>query len=408
MLIEFKLRNFRSIKDEMTFSLLASSDRTHSQNLIVHDALKKDLLLKSAVIYGANASGKTNVLLGLNTLRGLVVHSHSNQIGQELPYEPFRLDDRAGSAYTSFRLAYIHKDIKYIYELSYNKEKVVDEVLYSYPQGRRSLLFSRTGTDNYRFTKDEKEQTLIKERTPPNVLYLSRAAQFNYQPAIDAFEWFKEKLKFIGPSDHINLMKFTSKMLEDPKSKEMILQGLRTADLGIDDVILNNVTIRAEELPGDLPSELKDRLVGSERTRILTYHKGVPFDLSDDESEGTKRMFHLIGPVIKALNDSQVLLIDELDTKLHHLMNIFLIELFQNTDNPSSQLVFTTHNTTLLESDLFRRDQIWFTERRPDDDSTDLYSLLEFHPRNDANIKIGYLLGRYGAIPLIKSERLCP
>ena len=420
MLIEFNVQNFRSIKEEVTFSLVASADKSLDNNLIKTDLLR-DNLLRSAVIYGANASGKSNIVLAFNSLKNFVMKSHTFQKGTKLDYLPFKLDKKYLSKPSKFEVVFIKNNIKYIYGVSFNSEKIIDEYLYYYPEGRRALIFERRDTNNYRFTIDRKEQKFISEKTLDNILYLSNSTQLNYDKTSKAFDWFKDNFGMIGVADHPQLIEYTiQKLNEDVKMKEFILKALIEADLGINDLSASIEAISIDEIPIPIREQLKAIIPDSEgnleKMDITTIHKVldeigneyyVEFDF-EEESEGTKRLFSLIGLWIDSLNNGRVLIVDELDTKLHHLLNVFLIKLFndptQNKNN--AQLIFTTHNTNLLDLNIFRRDQIWFTEKNPNNGSTDLYSLIEFSPRKDKNIQKGYLAGRYGAIPFISDDRI--
>lgn len=428
MLIEFNIQNFRSIKEEVTLSLVASPDKSLDNNVIKSDVLKKDNLLRSAVLYGANASGKSNVILAFDSLKSLVMNSHKFQKGTEISYSPFKLDKKYLSKPSKFEIVFIKSNIKYIYGVSFTNEKIVDEYLYYYPEGRKSLIFERKDTYNYRFTVDKKEQKFLSEKTLENVLYLSNSTQLNYKKTAEAFDWFKDKLTTISATEHPKLIQNTIELLNKDKTfKELILRAIIEADLGIVDLsaTLEKVSLDDFKPPnkikkqGDLRSivleQTGDRLL-LVTTDIKTIHNGldekgdelkIQFEF-EDESEGTQRLFSLIGPWIEALNKGQIIVVDELDTKLHHLLNVFLINLFHNpTQNKSNaQLIFTTHNTNLLDLDLFRRDQIWFTEKNPSAGNTDLYSLVEFSPRKDKNVQKGYLAGRYGAIPFISEGRI--
>jgi len=321
----------------------------------------------------------------------------------------------------SVAVVFIKNNIKYIYGVSFISEKIIDEYLYYYPEGRKALIFERKDTNNYRFTIDRKKQKFISEKTLDNVLYLSNSTQLNYDKTSEAFDWFKDNLGIIGVADHPGLIHYTiNKLNEDVKLKEFILKALIEADLGINNLFASFEVISIDKLPIQIREQFKTIISDSEQNLekldITTIHKvldeignenSVKFDFGE-ESEGTKRLFLLIGPWIDSLNNGRVLFVDELDTKLHHLLNVFLIKLFndptQNKNN--AQLIFTTHNTNLLDQDIFRRDQIWFTEKNPSQGSTDLYSLIEFSPRKDKNIQKGYLAGRYGAIPFISDDRI--
>jgi AAA15 family ATPase/GTPase len=411
MLIEFSIENFRSIKEKVTFSMVATKDTSLDGNMIQY-ALKEDSLLKSAVIYGANASGKSNVILALGFLKLLIMNSHNHQKGQMIQFTPFKLDKTYLSKPTRMEIIFLKNDIKYDYEIAFISEKILEESLYYYPNNKKALIFKRSESDGYLFTIDEKEQKLIAERTLPITLYLSKSTQENYKKTADAFDWFKDNLQVIGPTDRPELISYTLNLLKsNAELKKYILKALLEADVGIDDISTQKMKISKEQLK-NLPPDfmniiLKDK-DGVEFDQIQTIHNGVIFDFLSEESEGTQRIFSLIGPWIDALKNGRTLVVDELDTKLHHLLNLFLIRLFHDpTQNKSNaQLIFTTHNLNLLDQDIFRRDQIWFTEKNPKKGSTDLYSLTEYGPRKDKDIEKGYLAGKYGALPFIKENRI--
>jgi len=417
MLIEFSVENFKSLKEKQTLSM-ESANNIHDldYNLIdFKDRADKDyLLLKTAALYGANSSGKSNVLDALMRLKKLVKSSHNNQKGDELPHEPFQFDKGCVNTPTIFDITFIHDGIKYNYGVSYTEKKVTEEYLYYYPKGRKSQIFERQNTDEFKFNKDKEEQQIIKERTRKNVLYLSSSTQFNYDKTSKVFDWFDKTLNGIGPKESPHLTEFTFKKLDNNETfKKRIKKALNVADFGISDIKGYIKTVPIEKIK-DLPPEIKKLGISDGELKtmeIQTVHEledveGIlPFFL---ESEGTKRFFSLIGPIITALENGDVLVLDELDTKLHHSLNKFIVELFHDPEeNPNgAQLIFTTHNTNLLDQDLFRRDQIWFTEMDPKTGSTDLYSLIEFSPRKDKDIEKGYLVGRYGAIPFIGDKKI--
>jgi len=391
--------------------MLASSDKSLPSNLISTENANNIKLLKSAVIFGANASGKTNVLLALLNLKRLVTQSHQFQKGTPLYYNPFKLDNDYSSAPTKYEILFIKNSIKYFYELSYNKENIIEECLYYYPKGRKSTIFERRDSSDYKFTIDIKKQTSFADQTLNNILYLSRSTQLNYEKTVNAFNWFKDDLFIIGPTNQIILQAFTADMLNDYSSKKIILKALKEADIDIDDIDAKVELISNNDLPKDMPEEIKNLILMGKgepkNIEIKMKHKDIYFDFIE-ESEGTQRIFSLIGPWIDALKNGKILIVDELDTKLHHFLNEFLIKLFhderQNLNN--AQLIFTTHNINLLDQSLFRRDQIWFTSKTPEKFCTELYSLLEFKQRKDIDIKKRYLFGRYGAIPFIKNNRI--
>ncbi|MBI0584649.1 MAG: ATP-binding protein [Methanomassiliicoccus sp.] len=426
MLIEFSVTNFRSIKNEVHFSMLASTDDTLNENTIANQVDSKHRLLRIAAIYGPNASGKTNILLAFDNLRRLVLSSHSFQKGTKMGYFPFMLDQNWIGKPTKYEVAFIKNNVRYQYGLEYNNEKVISEYLYYFPNGKKSIIFERNLNGKiWLFNVDKKEQELCSKQTLENTLYLSRSSQLNYSKTGEALSWFMENVGMLLPSIQTDLEEWTARMLlADPETKKKILLGLAEADLGIVDAttIIKKYKDIENEHQAPLPNELKqlmglDKNPNLEFLTIRTAHRGidkkgqpttVPFDFQSGESEGTKRMFSLIGPWIDALKTGRMIFIDELDVKLHPSLIKFLLKMFNDPEQnqKGAQLIFTTHNTGLLDQDIFRRDQIWFTQRNHKLGDTELYSLIEFGPRKDANIEKGYLAGRYGALPFIKGKKV--
>ncbi len=420
MLIDFSVENFLSIKEEVCFSLLASSDKSLDNNLITGEkALKKNSLLRSAVLYGANASGKSNVLKALDNLKYLVVTSSKNIPDQNIRFLPFKLDEKCLSKPSKFNINFVQGGIRYNYKVSFTSEKVIDESLYYYPKGTEAIIFERNDTINYRFTIDKSKQKGMAERTLENVFYLSNSAQQNYDRTLAPFKWFSNVLDVIGPTEGLDQYATLKLMDKDEKLKNVVLKSLVVADLGISDLHASIKEIPLEDF-SNIPEDLKvfidtsNKKIDSVSHIVLKFFHngfdgkhnkiGVQFNI-DEESDGTQRLFSLIGPWMNSLKNGSILVIDELDSKLHPFLCEYLIGMFNNPEinTSNSQLVFTTHNSTFLDQDIFRRDQIWFTEKDAEFGNTNLFSLLEFNQRRDANIEKGYLAGRYGAVPFIRN-----
>lgn len=423
MLIEFSIENFRSIKDEVTFSLLTSPDNLLETNTFSSDALNKnDSLLRSAAIYGANASGKSNVIMAFGALKHMVLNSIKNQPGDEIEYNPFKLDEDFLQRPTKFKIVFIHNNVQYVYGVAFNSERITEEYLYYYPKGRKSTIFDRKIDSEPYFTKDRRIQKQIFDRTLDNVLYLSNSAQQKYDKSIEVFNWFRDGITVVEKTDSPSLMDQTVRMLnESNEIKKTIVDSLIEADLGIYDISAEYKEFNFEGLMNSPKTNNYIKNSGRryvhkkgdifETLDIKTIHKinaskeflGAQFDFFSEESDGTQRLFFLIGPFIDALKHGKALIVDELDVRMHPLLSEYLIKLFHDPsrNKNNAQLVFTTHNVNLLDQELFRRDQIWFTEKNPDCGYSDLYSLTEFSPRNDKNIQKGYLAGKYGALPFI-------
>lgn len=420
MLIDFSVENFRSIKEEVFFSLLASKDKSLDNNLITGEkALKKDRLLRSAVLYGANASGKSNVLNALDYLKDMVVTSSHNIPGQKIRFYPFKLDEKCLSKPSKFNINFVQDGIRYNYKVSFTSEKIIDESLHYYPKGAEATIFERYDTINYRFTIDKSKQKGMAERTLENVFYLSNSAQQNYDKTREPFEWFSNVLDVIRPTEMLGEYATVELLNKDENLKNIVLRALVVADLGISNLHASIKETSLKDFPNFSPENAKILIEMSNEFNYGTdidlkfIHNGfdekhnqigVQFDI-DEESDGTQRLFSLIGPWIDSLDCGSILIVDELDSNLHPFLCEYLIDMFNNPEinKSNSQLVFTTHNSTFLDQDIFRRDQIWFTEKDAEFGNTNLFSLLEFKQRKDANIEKGYLAGRYGAVPFIKN-----
>ena len=419
MLIEFSVENFRSIKEKVTLSMVASGYKELEENVISLKKPKEMRLLKSAVIYGANASGKSNVVRAFEFMVYFIRISHKMQINTPIDIHPFMLDEEYEKKESSFEITFIHKGVLYVYGFSVNKKRVTREYLYFYPKLKRNIIFERK-MDKFKFTKDIALQNKISERTLPNALYLSISTQMNYERTRDAFEWF-EKVHTITPNSIGSMLAYsplfdifglsslaylnTIKLMEDERIKNAILKIIKKADIAIEDIEIENKIEDMEAMSS------KDGLKAISQMEINFVHKRnakeggtekIKFDLQD-ESDGTKKLFRILAPWVDSLINGKLIVIDELDMRLHPLLTDMLVRMFNSRkhNKKNAQLIFTTHNTYLMKRDFFRKDQIWFTEKKVDQ-STDLYSLYDVKGvRKTENIEKGYLLGRYGGIPFI-------
>jgi len=419
MLIEFKVENFRSLRECSTLTMLASADKSLPNNMFHSKTVGKNFL-KSAAIFGANASGKSNLVIAMALLRNLVLKSHLHQKGMKLNYQPFLFDAESQKKPTTFSVTFVYEKVRYQYTLSFNSEGIIEETLYHHPEGRKALIFQRHGQE-FTFTKDQTEQTVISRRTPENVLYLSSSVQFNYKRTIPAYEWFHDKLIVLETSELEPLIdNVIEKANKNLKFKRMVENGLRIADFGITGFRGRIKTMTIHDLEGKVPPQILGMMtVGGmkaiDRDIKFTHEikddhgKKQYFELNSyQESEGTRKLFAIIGPVVDSLLDGRTLIVDEMDTKLHHSISSWLIDLFHDTSQNSkgAQLIFNTHNQFLLDLSRFRRDQIWFTEKNSDTGTSIIYSLAEFGERKDRDIQKAYHLGRYGSTPFISPDKV--
>lgn len=395
MLIQFSVENYLSIKDKVVLSLLASKDTEHSEHLII-DGNKN--YLKSSVIYGANASGKSNVLNAFWFMVNYVLTSHNQQVHKSIDRTPFKFDRETPARPSSFEVIFTANSIRYAYGFSVTDKAVTDEYLYYYPNGRQALIFERKDTTDFRFTVDVDEQNTLKERTSANKLYLSVASNWSYSKVIPVLEWFAS-CQIITKHSVADAYGLEAEQLKDDDYRRVIASMLRVADLGIQALQIRDTD--------PLSTLRNDVFTNIEAVHTVQDTAGNAFSYTlnmTEESDGTNSYFKLIGIVKKALDQGTLLVADEMDAHLHPLLTKHLVSLFNSAEfNPNgAQLVFTSHNTNLLDLDVLRRDQIWFTEKDEQTAATDLFSLYDFSIRKDAKVEKGYLIGRYGAIPFIK------
>ena len=419
MLIEFVTTNFTSINEEVRLSLVASAGKEfYDTNVTEHHqeyGSKIISLLNSVAIYGPNASGKSNLVRALQTMQTIVLNSSRN-VKNPLPVTPFKLNDTKRKLPSEFEVVFLSEGIRFQFGFSVTRDRVHEEWLYAFPKGRVQLWFHReldnlTGETNYTFgNRFSGNKYIWKDATRNNALFLSTAMQLNSKQLAPVFNWFSKTLRVIGLND---IPPDSTLEIYKLGEKSKILNFLKAADFAISDLLVNEDKFSHDSLPSDLPDFIRHFVSepGSDITRLQlsTFHqsdsgKHVEFDLSD-ESSGSRKMFNIAGEVLNALKNRNVFVVDDLHDNLHPLLVSFIIKLFHNRDSNSkgSQLVFTTHDVTNLNQDLFRRDQIWFCERSSQQ-STLLASLTDFRPRKGVeNLQKAYLSGRYGAIPFVRN-----
>lgn len=407
MVIQFNVGNFLSFKDIATFSMVASAKKEHSDSnlFIAKDKLK---LLKSAVIYGANASGKSNLIKAMTFMRYFALNSAKDE--GKIRVTNFKLSSQTENKPSLFEIIFIHESLRYRYGFQVDNEKIVREWLFYVPIRKETLLFIREGT-NFEIGTHFKEGKGIEQKTRANALFLTIVAQFNGEISLKILNWFK-KFKVISTLGDFKFVPFTIEKLKNETFKKEILNFLKKADLGIEDISLEETQIKYDDMSEKDKAEFgpNGQLF---RVQIQASHQkfdnenkalsSVKFNLGTEESEGTKKFFALSGPFLDALRNGCVLVVDELDSRLHPILIKFLVSLFNSTENNpfNAQLVFVSHNTNLFSRNIFRRDQIWLTEKNKYG-ATDLYSLAEYKVRNDASFEKDYILGKYEGIPLIR------
>ncbi len=416
MLIDFSVSNFRSFKEKQTLSLVSSTDPEHESNVISPDlpGLKGVNFLKSLGVYGANASGKSNLVRSLSFMADFVTNSFTKYKPKDLiKLNPFLLDSSCLDKPSQFEITFTINDVRYDYGFSLTKERVTNEWLNSYKNGYPALLFNREynggETDEYKFGRSLRDHRAIKGKTRPNALFVSVAAQFNHEQLAVIYNWFSTLLIITQvPNTLENII-----IPDLRKRGSLITEKIKKADLGIFNLEINPIDPEDLKIPEDAPQNFKDGIRVLVESGDLSKIQPIRLDLStgeeisldiNDESDGTKRLINLLGPWYLALDNGLTIFIDEIESSMHPLLVKSLIEMFNSKENINgAQLVYTTHDTTLLDLNMIRRDQIWFTEK-DSGGATKLYPLTDFSPRINEALQKGYLAGRYGAIPFLTKE----
>lgn len=423
MLIEFSVKNFRSIRDEALFSMVKGPGAELEESNVLHivDApATLNPLLRSGVIYGANAAGKTNLLRALVALQALVIGSHQRAPGEPLPVTPFLLSSKTRAKPSEFEVHFIVDKVRYQYGISADQQRIHEEWLFAFPKGKAQKWFQRefdTSKQASRTKYSDKlkgEKDLWERITRPNGSLLATAAQLNSEQLTPIYNWFANNLKIAVGKQSWNQQPIATLNLLEQQQQAKVLQFMQAADFAISAFNIREVehdqlgTI-TQNMPPALRELLTSQLSGSRSVQILTQHQtesgeAIEMDLAD-ESDGTQKMFCYAGPWMDTLAHGHVMVVDELHDNLHPLLVQYLVEMFHNPElNPhGAQLIFTTHETSILNQSLFRRDQVWFCER-DENQSTRLYPLSDFAVRKGTeNIERGYLSGRYGALPFLKA-----
>lgn len=378
MVLEIALTNFFSINEKITLDLQAANIQTKEARVLDGNTFKvgNERLLKTVAIYGANASGKSNIIKAVKAAVDMILDSHNYNEGDSFGFKPFKFG--RNDIPSEFYIRFIVNGIEHEYSFSCTRDEIITESLYYYPKGRKALIFSRDERkaggkkEKYEFTTVIRRPMDVASNTSRKTLFLSRASQMDREKAKEIYRWFNEQLVF---SYRGNASVATDRFLGD--NKDAVLRVLKAAD---SDIV--EFTYKDGEL--------------------TTFHRrnpSLPFDFNTEESEGTKILFRIMLTVMDVVRNNKVMFLDEVETSLHTRLVEYLINLFHNSR--SAQLVFTTHNTHLLDMSRFRKDQIFFVNKR-DDGSSDLYSLFDYKDfREKMDLEKAYLQGRFDAVPYV-------
>lgn len=413
MLLSFTVRNYRSFRDEVTLDLNSSSIKGLEENVAYLPNGAR--ILKSAVIYGANSSGKSNLLTAMIFVKKLVLNSSKNsQANENIDVESFRLNSRTEGRPSYFEVIFFHQGIKYRYNLSVDKMVVHTENLFYTKVNKEYTYFTR---ENGKINIDEKfiEGFGLESKTRENALFLSVVAQWNGEISMSLLNWFSN-FKYINDTNKQFHQDYTAKLLiQDENYRNWITKFLANGDLGFSELTMEKMNLGELE---NIPKEIRDIILGENKggTTIRTHHKKydenteevgqVLFDLNKHESLGTRKYFSISGLIVEALAMGKVLIMDEFDARLHPNLSASIIRLFNSRlNNPkNAQLIFVTHNTNLLSKDNFRRDQIILAKKDPKFGFTKMNPLIDEKARIDEAYEKNYLKGEYGAIPDTKNQ----
>lgn len=409
MIIDFTVKNFRSFRDETLFSMNAEQNKAHLSENISYPRNDKLGVLRSAGIYGANASGKSNILSALSALQWLVEESGDLREDHRLPvYEPYRLSDTKKSEPTCFEIEFIGPDdFRYLYSISFNRVEIISEKLDFYPSRQKANIFTRAEGDTWEtisfgnhYKGGFKRLALFKNNS-----YLSKAGNNAATPELirNVQQYFRTILIF-----EFNQGLSESHIYEDDLLLSKSAELLSKFDTGVLGITKKQKADPSKYIPEGIPEDIRETLIARRKYEFMFSHKnehGEPVNFRQrDESDGTQKLFSMLPAIITVLELGTVLIMDELDNSFHPHIAELIIKLFNNseTNKYNAQLIFTTHNVGLMSPANFRRDQIWFTEKK--NGASSLYSLDEFDKGTvTSHSPFGqwYDEGRFGAIPHI-------
>lgn len=410
MIIDFTVSNFRSIRERQTFSLLAESASSHLSESIIKPGNGEIGILKTAGIYGANASGKSNLLQAFWALRYLVCLSGDLKDGDPIPcYEPFRLSESTKRAATEFEIEFFLKDkLRFIYSVSFNSNKIISESLDFYPSRSKANIFKRSDSDKWDDVKFGTNYKKGKRKFAffDNNTYISKAGNSADAPELirSIFNYFRTGIFKLGVNEQVEILRWK----ENHKLVDRIALILKSIDFGINGISFRERDPLNIKLPDNMPEFFRKTYIDSMSKETIFLHRGengIQEEFTEKmESAGTIKIFHLLPLLLGAFQDGGVLIIDELDNSFHPHIAELIIKLFNdpkiNINN--AQLIFSTHNIVLMSAELLRRDQIWLTEKK--DGETKFYSLDDFDKsvvKMDSPFSKWYEEGRFGAIPSI-------
>ena len=426
MLIEFTFENFRAARKEQRFSMVAGSSKDYRTSHVFRPSeVPKNVqipeLLRSTALYGANASGKTNFVRAFHVFQKIVVESASWSPRREIPVTPFLFSEDSASQPTTFEVIFVSEGVRYQYGFSASSKRVYEEWLFAFPVGKTQRWFARefkpeSGDYEVYFGPNLLgEKDTWRKATRSNALLLSTAVQLNSEQLLPVYQWFDQKLRIVQKGGNLHPAYTLEQFMGG--SRDSILEFLHKADFSIEDLEIEQEHAAVKDLSNELFNQIilpdgteEDGVHRVRLYRVKSLHKTfegkhVPLDFKE-ESDGTQKMLSLAGPWLDTLKNGYTLIVDELHQNLHPKLLEHLIRMFNDPglNRQGAQLVFTTHNTSVLSQEVFRRDQIWFFERDKAQASS-LYPLSDFKVRKGSNLELAYLSGRFGGLPFVRKMK---
>jgi uncharacterized protein len=418
-MIEFSVGNYKSFLQTNTLSLVSTKIKSQDKDVDINNTIDlnpRTTLLKGAAIYGANASGKSNFITAMVFFKRFALNLNDRiKPGDPIPVDNFKLNSSGELLPSFFQMIFVFDGIQYRYGFEVTHEKVISEWLYYLPSQKEALLFLRD-ENGIKISRKFQEGKNLEQKTRDNVSFLSVVANFNGEISNKIVQWFKS-FQVISGLDDSSYKGFTIKNFNNEKFHDEIVKLLKNFDLSIEDIKVkkNPIGESSISMPEDIPPIVRAKIISDfeiEQTQIQTLHKKydsdgnesgwISFNLKNNESNGTQKLFFLSAPLIDTIKNGKILVIDEVEARLHPMITKSIIKLFTSKEtNPNNaQLIISTHDTNLLSKKIFRRDQIWFVEKNTKGESS-LYSLAELKVRNFDSFEDDYIKGRFGAIPFL-------
>lgn len=432
MLLYFKVKNYRSLRDEAVLDMEAAALKD-SQDILL--SFNKKNYLPAIAIYGKNGGGKSNLIRSMWLAVQFICNAQKTQTeGEPVPVRPFMLNDYSLNDPTAFEFAYVQDGIKYVYGFSATRENIESEYLKCWPKGREKSIFSRRKQEfTFPIDNEKKRKDLISQAVGKNQLFFAISCTMNYTPCIKAMKWFREKIVFSRDFTDINRNLIDYR--EDERMLQAIVSAAKTADVGIEDIRFEIDQQEIDLSSQNIPEQMRGMMAalrafnealrqnGNEaeanlnmgKLKSTTYHAGIDqlgkshrYELTlSDESDGTRRLMTLAPAIERTLSEGGLLVVDELEREMHLMLVEYVLNRYQErkSNSNNAQIIFTTHETSLLNQEILRRDQIYFVDKNSNDGASELYSLADFSIRNDTNIQKAYLLGKFGAIPSVEEVK---